>query len=80
MLPGRFPLTTETVQLRLVVDAESYSVQVRPEGLGRFETAAQGVLPPRAGLEEVALECSGGPAEEEQWFRFQGVRIFRLPD
>jgi len=85
VLPGSFPLAVETVQLRLIVGAGHYTVQLRPEGVGRFETAATGPLPSAgteespAGTEELALECSGGSSEREPWFRFQGLRVFLLP-
>jgi hypothetical protein len=79
IIPGKKPTQTRTVQLRLVVSADKYAAQFRPEGRGEFQTAATGDLPP-AQREEISLQCYNGPPEAEHWMRFDDFRILQLPD
>ncbi len=77
IIPGKIPTTTKTMQLRLVIDAERFTAQFRPDGKGDFQTAAQGPLP--AGREEqVSIQCYNGPSDAEHWIRFDDFRVLEL--
>jgi nicotinamidase-related amidase len=78
VIPGRKPMTHESVQLRLTVDASSYIAEFRPNAQGHFQTAAFGELPPSSN-EQVSLQCYHGPADAEHWIQFDDFRIWQLP-
>jgi len=79
IIPGRKPMTSKTVQLRLIVTSDSFIAQFRPNGEGDFQTAAKGKLPaPRN--DQVSIQCYNGPPNAEHWIRFDDFRISRLPD
>ncbi len=77
IIPGGKPMPTQSVRLRLVVDAESWEAQYRPEGATEFRTAATGELP-SAASEQVSIQCYNGPPDEEHWIRFEDFRILRI--
>jgi hypothetical protein len=79
MIPSRNPMTNEMVELRLVVSADRYVAQYRPDGKGEFLTAASGTLEPSAN-EQVSIQSYHGPANQEHWVRFERFRIVRLDD
>ena len=79
IIPGRKPMTSKTVQLRLIVTSDNFVAQFRPNAEGEFQTAATGKLPaPRN--DQVSIQCYNGPADAEHWIRFDNFRISRLPD
>jgi len=77
IIPGRKPMTNETVRLRLVVSGNSWAAQFRPDNNGEYQTAATGDLPAPA-RDEVSVQCYHGPAEAEHWIRFDDFRILKL--
>jgi hypothetical protein len=77
IIPGRKPMSAETVQLRLIVTADSWTAQYRPGAEGEFLTAAEGKLPP-PGEDQVSIQCYNGPPDAEHWIRFDDVRILKL--
>lgn len=77
IIPGSKAMPTQSVRLRLVVDAESWEAQYRPQGASAFWTAATGELPPAVN-EQVSIQCYNGPPEEEHWIRFEDFRILRI--
>jgi hypothetical protein len=79
IIPGRRPMTNQTVQLRLIVTADTWTAQFRPGGQGEFQTADTGKLP-APGDDQVSLQCYHGPPEAEHWIRFDDFRILKLPD
>jgi len=79
IIPGRKPMSAETVQLRLVVTAEGWTAQFRPNGEGEFQTAATGKLPP-PGEDQVSIQCYNGPPEAEHWIRFDDFRILKMAE
>jgi hypothetical protein len=79
IIPGRKPMTNDTVQLRLIVSADSYVAQFRPDAKGEFQTAATGKLPP-PNHDQVSVQCYHGPPNAEHWIRFQDFRITKLSD
>ncbi|MBI4582941.1 MAG: GH32 C-terminal domain-containing protein [Planctomycetes bacterium] len=79
MIPGRKPMASETVQLRLVVSADGFTAQYRPDGKGEFQTAASGPLP-APGDDQVSLQCYHGPTGAEHWIRFDDFRIAPLAE
>ncbi len=79
IIPGRKPMTSKTVQLRLIVTSDSFTAQYRPNAEGDFQTAATGKLPaPRN--DQVSIQCYNGPANAEHWIRFDDFRISKLSD
>jgi len=77
IIPGKIPMASEKVQLRLVVSPEGYKAQFRPDGKGEFRTAAEGKLPDPSG-DQVSIQCYNGPADAEHWIRFDDFRILDL--
>jgi hypothetical protein len=78
IIPGRKPVASETVQLRLTVTADSFVAQFRPDAKGKFQTAAKGKLP-APGDDQVSIQCYNGPPNAEHWIRFDDFRILQLP-
>jgi hypothetical protein len=79
IIPGRKPMPSRTVQLRLVVTGDSFTAQFRPDAKGKFQTAATGTLP-APGDDQVSIQCYNGPANAEHWIRFDDFRILELPE
>ena len=79
IIPGRKPMTSKTVQLRLIVTNDNFVAQFRPNAEGEFQTAAKGKLP-APNNDQVSIQCYNGPANAEHWIRFDDFRISRLPD
>jgi hypothetical protein len=79
IIPSRKPMTAEKVQLRLIVTADSYTAQFRPDATGEFQTAATGKLPP-PGEDQISIQCYHGPPDAEHWIRFDDFRMLRLPE
>jgi hypothetical protein len=77
IIPGRPSMRTKSVRLRLVVTADSWEAQYRPEGASEFLTAATGELP-APGADQVSIQCYNGPPEAEHWIRFEDFAIKRL--
>jgi len=77
IIPGKVAMDAKTVQLRLVVTADGFEAQFRPEGKGEFKTAAKGKLPP-PGKDQISIQCYNGPPDAEHWFRFRDFRILKL--
>ncbi len=74
MIPGRPAMNAKTVQLRLVVTANSFTAMYRPDAKGEFMTAATGQLPP-PNRDQVSIQGYHGPADAEHWVRFDDFRI-----
>ena len=87
IIPARKPMPTKSVRLRLIVTADRWIAQYRPEGKEKegkkkqkkFLTAAEGKLP-APGEDEVSIQCYNGPADAEHWIRFDDFRIVKLPE
>ena len=77
IIPGKPPMSTKSVRLRLVVTANSWEAQYRPEGATEFQTAATGELPP-PNNDQVSIQCYHGPPDEEHWIRFEQFSIKQL--
>lgn len=80
IIPGRVPVPTEefeTIQLRLIVNADSWTAQFRSNMDSEFQTAANGKLPP-PNNDQVSIQCYHGPTDAEHWIRFQDFRIQRI--
>lgn len=77
IIPGRKKMEAETVQLRLVVTADSFTAQYRLNGKGPFQIAATGKLPP-ARNDEVSIQCYHGPPDVDHWICFDDFRILKL--
>ncbi|MHC4144576.1 MAG: family 16 glycoside hydrolase [Planctomycetota bacterium] len=79
IIPGRKPMPSETIQLRLVVDGNDFIAQFRANAEGEFQTAATGKLP-APGDDQVSIQCYNGPANAEHWIRFDDFRISQLSE
>jgi hypothetical protein len=79
IIPGKKPMDKQSVRLRLVVTADSFSAQYRPEGEKQFKVAAKGKLPP-PGADQVSIQCYNGPPEAEHWIRFSDFEMTKLSD
>jgi hypothetical protein len=77
IIPGKQPMPTRSVRLRLLVTADSWEAQYCPQGETEFRTAASGELPPPAN-DQVSIQCYNGPSDEQHWIRFDTFRIKRL--
>jgi len=77
IIPGRKAMPTNAVRLRLVVTANSFSAQFRPDGEDEFQVAAEGGLP-APGEDRVSIQCYNGPPDAEHWIRFDDFRIVKL--
>ena len=77
IIPGKQPMATKSVRLRLLVTADSWDAQYCPQGDTEFRSAAAGELPPPAN-DQVSIQCYNGPADEEHWIRFEHFCIKRL--
>jgi len=74
IIPGKKPMATPSVRLRLVIDRDDWIAQFRPEGATEFETAATGKLPPPAD-DQVSIQCTTARPAETHWIRFDDFRI-----
>lgn len=79
IIPGRKPMPAESVQLRLIVTADSWTAQFRADEKGEFETAGTGKLP-EPGDDQVSIQCYNGPPDAEHWIRFDDFRISKLAE
>jgi hypothetical protein len=79
IIPGRKLMSSEMVQLRLIVMSDSFVAQYRPNCEGEFQTAETGKLP-APNNDQVSIQCYHGPANAEHWIRFDSFRISKLPD
>ncbi len=79
IIPGRKPMAAKSVQLRLIVTADSWTAQYRPEAKGEFQEAAKGRLP-APGKDQVSIQCYNGPPDAKHWIRFDDFRILQLAD
>ena len=79
IIPGKKPMPGEAVQLRLIVSADRWIAQYRPDGKGEFLVAAEGKLP-APGEDQVSIQCYNGPPDAEHWIRFDDFRILQMPE
>ena len=79
IIPGKKPMRAKTVQLRLIVTADRFTAQFRPEGKGEFQTAATKELP-APDKDQVSIQCYNGPPDAEHWIRFDDFRILKMGD
>ena len=71
-------MAAESVRLKLIVDATSWTALYQPDAQGAFLEAAKGKLPP-PGNDQVSIQCYHGPADAEHWIRFDDFTVTRLP-
>lgn len=79
IIPGRKPMAADSVQLRLIVTANSWTAQFRPDSKSEFETAGTGTLP-EPGDDQLSIQCYQGPPDAEHWMRFDDFRIWKLAE
>jgi len=79
IIPGKVPMASQTVRLRLTVTADSFKAEFQPDGKGDFQMAASGSLP-APDNDRVSIQCYNGPAEGEHWIRFDDFRVVKLEE
>lgn len=82
IIPGRKPMPSRSVQLRIVVRGDRYSAQYRADAKGAFHIAATGKLPPASSgkKDQISIQCYNGPRDAVHWIRFDDFRILKLSD
>lgn len=80
IVPPETPFDGNTVQLRWLIDNDTWTAQYRPDAKGEFKTAATGKLPPPGKNDQISIQCYHGPPNAEHWIRFDDFRILQLPD
>lgn len=74
IIPGKVPMTSQSVRLRMIVTRDAFTAQFQPDGKGEFQTVATGPLPPPDN-DTVSIQCYNGPPGAEHWIRFDDFRI-----
>lgn len=74
VFPGKKPLSSPSVRLRLVVTANSWEAQYRLVDEDTFQSAAAGELPP-PNQDQVSIQCYNGPPDAAHWIRFEDFCI-----
>ena len=74
IIPGKKPMPTNSVRLRLNVTSEGWEAQFQAEGSDTFEIAATGELAAEQS-DQISLQCYNGPEEGEHWIRFEDFQI-----
>mgnify|MGYP001163979486 FL=1 len=77
IIPGKQPMSTKSVRLRLIVTANSWEATYQPEGESEFKVAATGELPPPQN-DQVSIQCYHGPEGGEHWIRFEDFCIKKI--
>ena len=77
IIPGKVPMASESVRLRLTVTADTFKAEFQPDGKGDFLTAASGSLP-APDNDRVSIQCYNGPPEGEHWIRFDDFRVVKV--
>jgi hypothetical protein len=80
IVPGHVPFDGNAVQLRWLIDGDTWTAQYRADAKGDFKTAATGKLPPQGRNDKISLQCYHGPPTETHWIRFDDFHILHLPD
>ncbi len=77
IIPGKVPMASKSVRLRLVVTSDSWDAQFCPEGETVFRSADKGELPAFDG-DQVSIQCYNGPEPGDHWIRFSDFEIRAL--
>ncbi len=76
VFPGKQPLATQKVTLRLVVDGEKVTGFFKPDGAAEFQHVCEATLPQRNDDDDrIAIQCWHGPAGDECWTRLTRFQI-----
>ena len=79
VFPGKKPMRTEHVVLRLRIDGTKVVGEYQPNAKGEFLPAFEEQLPERNDeTDRIALQCWNGPADAETWIRFQKFTIKKV--
>jgi len=77
IIPGKKPMLTPSVRLRLIITATTWQAQYRPEDETDFQIAADGELP-SPGDDQISIQCYNGPGQGDHWIRFSDFCIKRV--
>ena len=76
VFPGKKPVKTEHVVLRLRIDGTKIVAEYQEEATGEFQNAVETQLPDRNDeTDRISLQCWHGPPGTESWVRFQRFSI-----
>jgi len=76
VFPGKKPMKTEHVVLRLRINGTQVVGEYQPEATGEFLEAFEIQLPDRNDeTDQISLQCWQGPADAKHWIRFQKFTI-----
>jgi hypothetical protein len=71
VFPGKIPLETEHVVLRVRIEGNKVIAEFQPNRTGEFRKASEATLPERNDeTDRIAIQCWHGPADKETWTRF----------
>lgn len=77
VFPGKKPLQTQRVTLRLHVDGKKITCSFKPHGATEFEKVHEETLPERDDENDrISIQCWHGPVEEPCWTRLNRFQIF----
>jgi hypothetical protein len=79
IIPKKVPTSTRTVQLRLIVTADHYTAQFRPDGKGEYRTVAEAPLSALSD-EQVSIQCYNGTKDADHWMRFEDFRVVEMSE
>lgn len=77
IIPGKVPMESQSVRLRLLVTRDTFTAQFQPDGEGEFKMAATGPLPPPDN-DTVSIQCYNGPPGAGHWIRFDDFRMAKI--
>jgi hypothetical protein len=77
IIPGKVPISSNVVQLRLIVTESTFKAKFRENAEGEFQTAAEGELPTPKN-DNVSIQCYNGPPDAEHWIRFDDFVITKI--
>jgi len=76
VFPGKVPIESEHVVLRLRIDGNKIIAEFQPKATGEFRKAYDATLPNRNDdTDRIALQCWHGPANAESWTQFKNFTI-----
>ena len=77
VFPGKKPLKTQRVTLRLLVDGNNVIGFCKPHGTEKFEKVYEAALPDRNEEDRISIQCWQGPQDGKFWTRLIRFQILR---
>lgn len=81
VFPGKQPLATQRVTLRLEIDGRQLTAYYKPAGDAEFVKSCEAMLPQRSDeTDRIAIQCWHGPADSVCWTKLVAFRIFGVEE